>query len=287
MPQSSGLAALVAARAAIETREFEAARRLLARADAQVPSLAVPRLMLEAEMRSSSGSRWKRWPSCRRCARKRACTPPRCDSSCVHCRCARTIRGNSAARRSIGQTQGVRARRSGARACRCPCRRTRSARRHDAAGLRAYWTASVGGRSALAARCTRSRDELPRARWRSRSSRHRRPCTRAHLGFHAAHAIRGMPARGRDAPARAGRALARGAQPGSGAAVCARGCCASASSCGARRRPTSRRASRWTTRGGAQLALGELLARSGAAAKRMRISRRRSSSALAELGHPS
>jgi HemY protein len=51
VPQSSGLAALVAARAAIETRDYEAARRLLSRADAQVPSLAVPRLMLEAEMR--------------------------------------------------------------------------------------------------------------------------------------------------------------------------------------------------------------------------------------------
>ncbi len=55
VPQSSGLAALVAARAAIETRDFDAAQRLLGRADAQVPSLTVPRLMLEAEMRLDQG----------------------------------------------------------------------------------------------------------------------------------------------------------------------------------------------------------------------------------------
>lgn len=51
IPQSSGLAALVGARAAIDTREFAAAQTLLARPDAQVASLAVPRLMLEAEMK--------------------------------------------------------------------------------------------------------------------------------------------------------------------------------------------------------------------------------------------
>jgi len=55
MPQSTGIAALVAARSAIETRDFAAAEALLARADAQVQSLAVPRLMLEAEMRLESG----------------------------------------------------------------------------------------------------------------------------------------------------------------------------------------------------------------------------------------
>ena len=55
MPQSSGIAALIAARGAIETRDFAAAEALLARADAQVQSLAVPRLMLEAEMRLASG----------------------------------------------------------------------------------------------------------------------------------------------------------------------------------------------------------------------------------------
>jgi HemY protein len=55
IPQSSGLSALLAARAAIATREFGVAETLLARADASVPSLAVPRLMLEAEMKLEQG----------------------------------------------------------------------------------------------------------------------------------------------------------------------------------------------------------------------------------------
>jgi HemY protein len=55
IPQSSGLSALLAARAAIATREFGVAESLLSRADASVPSLAVPRLMLEAEMKLEQG----------------------------------------------------------------------------------------------------------------------------------------------------------------------------------------------------------------------------------------
>jgi HemY protein len=55
IPHSSGLAALLGARAAIATREFAAAEALLSRADAAVPSLAVPRLMLEAEMKLEQG----------------------------------------------------------------------------------------------------------------------------------------------------------------------------------------------------------------------------------------
>jgi HemY protein len=55
IPESSGLPALLGARAAIATREFAAAETLLARPDASVPSLAVPRLMLEAEMKLEQG----------------------------------------------------------------------------------------------------------------------------------------------------------------------------------------------------------------------------------------
>ena len=55
IPQSSGLSALVAARGAIETRDFEVAEALLARPDAEVGSLAVPRLMLEAELKLEMG----------------------------------------------------------------------------------------------------------------------------------------------------------------------------------------------------------------------------------------
>lgn len=55
IPHSTGLSALVAARAAIETRDFDAAEKLLARPDAEVTSLAVPRLMLKAEMKLERG----------------------------------------------------------------------------------------------------------------------------------------------------------------------------------------------------------------------------------------
>jgi len=55
IPQSSGLPALLAARAAIATREFGVAESLLSRADASVPSLAVPRLMLKAQMKPEQG----------------------------------------------------------------------------------------------------------------------------------------------------------------------------------------------------------------------------------------
>ena len=50
VPQSTGLPALLGARAAVDMREFAQAEALLARPDASVSSLTVPRLMLEADM---------------------------------------------------------------------------------------------------------------------------------------------------------------------------------------------------------------------------------------------
>jgi HemY protein len=55
VPQSTGLPALLGARAAIDMREFAEAEALLARPDASVASLAVPRLMLEADMALEQG----------------------------------------------------------------------------------------------------------------------------------------------------------------------------------------------------------------------------------------
>lgn len=55
MPRSGGLPALIGARAALEMRDFGAAAGLLARPDARVASLAVPRLMLEAELALEQG----------------------------------------------------------------------------------------------------------------------------------------------------------------------------------------------------------------------------------------
>ncbi len=50
IPHSGGVPALVGARAAVDMREFGQAEALLTRSDVAVPSLAVPRLMLEADM---------------------------------------------------------------------------------------------------------------------------------------------------------------------------------------------------------------------------------------------
>lgn len=55
IPHSSGLAALIGARAALEIRDFATVAALLGRADAQVTSLAVPRLMLAAELALEQG----------------------------------------------------------------------------------------------------------------------------------------------------------------------------------------------------------------------------------------
>jgi HemY protein len=55
VPHSSGLAALVAARAAIDVRRFDAAEGFLSRPEAQATSLAVPRLTLSAEIALEQG----------------------------------------------------------------------------------------------------------------------------------------------------------------------------------------------------------------------------------------
>lgn len=55
LPHASGLTALVGARAALETRDFAGAEAFLARAEAQTTPLAVPRMMLAAELALERG----------------------------------------------------------------------------------------------------------------------------------------------------------------------------------------------------------------------------------------
>jgi HemY protein len=55
IPQSSPVAALVGARAALETRDFTAATAMLERPDTHATNLAVPRLVLEAEVALERG----------------------------------------------------------------------------------------------------------------------------------------------------------------------------------------------------------------------------------------
>src|SRR5215472_5535529 len=56
LPYSSGLAALIAARAAIDVRQFDKAESFLSRSEAQPASLAVPRLTLSAEIALEQGA---------------------------------------------------------------------------------------------------------------------------------------------------------------------------------------------------------------------------------------
>jgi HemY protein len=55
LTRESGLAALIGARAALETRDFASASNFLAHPDAQRQRLAVPRMMLEAELALEQG----------------------------------------------------------------------------------------------------------------------------------------------------------------------------------------------------------------------------------------
>jgi HemY protein len=55
IPGSSGLSAIIAARAALDVRDFDGVESLLNRSDAQASSLAVPRLMLAAESALEQG----------------------------------------------------------------------------------------------------------------------------------------------------------------------------------------------------------------------------------------
>ena len=55
LPQSSALAALIAARAAIDVRQFDKAENFLTRSEVQAKSLAVPRLTLSAEIALEQG----------------------------------------------------------------------------------------------------------------------------------------------------------------------------------------------------------------------------------------
>lgn len=55
LPRSTGLPGLIGARAAADMRDFDASLGYLARADVRVASLAVPRMMLEAEIALEQG----------------------------------------------------------------------------------------------------------------------------------------------------------------------------------------------------------------------------------------
>lgn len=83
VPQSSGLPALLGARAAIDMHQFAEAETLLARPDAQVASLTVPRLMLEADMALEQGQPGVALAKLAELRREADCIPRRCGSRCA------------------------------------------------------------------------------------------------------------------------------------------------------------------------------------------------------------
>ena len=262
MPQSSGLPALVGARAAVDMREFGVAESLLARPDASVSSLTVPRLMLEADMalaQDQPGVALDKLAELRR-------------EAGLHTAALRLeVRALTAARRftdippivdqlvkrkvyDAGQGDMLRA---------TAHAEALTAFRSDANGLRAYWSKlsdtdrtnpkvaragataflSLGGDREAAdiiARCLERNWDADLAR-----------AVRAS----AASATRRASSRRRNAGSRRTTRMRRS---------CTRWVsCASASRCGARRRRTSRRALRSTDHWRVRVTLGELHARLG------------------------
>ena len=156
IPHSSGLAG--ADRRARGARDARLrGRAAIARApDAQAASLAVPRLMLDAEMKLERGARARRWRRCRARRTRRARTPRRCDSSCARCRAAGRHAEIPRAGRSARQAQGLRPR---SRASCCAPARMRkrcSGSRTTPAGLRAYWSKVADARPACIPKVARA-----------------------------------------------------------------------------------------------------------------------------------
>src|SRR5439155_21693649 len=126
------------------------------------------------------------------------------------------VRPDSVTRRPTGQARRIRRRtrrtgenRRAARAVACTGARCRGLARRveSAARIHAYAAADRARRGA----------ELPATGRRSRGRGSPRAEPRTRVEFRARRALRRMPASGRDAPDRAGRALARRSQPGRGA----------------------------------------------------------------------
>ena len=221
IPHSSGLAALIAARAAMETREFDVAEGFLSRPDAQVPSLAVPRMMLEAEIALERG---RGGDALARLAALKGEAGAHTAALRLELR-ALALAGRHAEvppivdqleKRKVYDRQQAELLRAVAHADALRGLAT------DAAGLRAYWhrlpdaertnprVAHAAARSFLLLGGDREAAEIAREE------------PRAGLGSGARGAVRAVPIARRQAAARARRALADASQPGRDAARRAR-----------------------------------------------------------------
>ena len=174
IPRSPGLPALIAARAALETRDFAEAARLLGSPDAQTASLAVPRLMLEAEMKLEQA---------RPAEALATLAALRKEAGLAHGgaapRVARNagrgpLRRDSAAGRPAGEAQGLRRERRRAPARRRACRGARRARERAPRGCAP--TGTISPKTSVA--CRRSRALRRRASWRWAATAKRRRSSR-------------------------------------------------------------------------------------------------------------
>ena len=194
---------------------------MLERPDTHATNLAVPRLMLEAEIALERGSRprrWRGWPSC---AAKRACTRRRNGSSC-----ARSRRPDAPAKFRRSSTSSSSARSTTPSRASC-CARARMPKRSRASRTTRRACARTGRACRKATGCSRR----SRARPRGASSQLGGDREAADILARSLDAnwdsepdaaLCRVPRARRDAPARNRRALARRAQPGRVAALRAR-----------------------------------------------------------------
>ena len=197
-----GFAALVAARAALDTRDFATAEALLTRSAVQTRSLAVPRLMLDAEMKLEQGRPIEALATLQLLKQGGGLAHRGAATRAARAAGRRPLRGDPAARRPARQAQGVR-RAAKATTCAAAAHAEElAARTHDPAGLRAYWSKLTD---------TEQRTpKLARAAARSFASwaaiaRPRRSCSEASSGI-------GSPSSSPNTP-NAGRRSPRGSSP--------------------------------------------------------------------------
>ena len=108
IPQSSGLPALIAARAAVDMRAFDAAEAMLTRPDAGTASLTVPRLMLEAELALEQGQPNDRAREARRAAPRSGIAHGGAAARSARADGGGPSRGGPAAGRPAREAQGLR-----------------------------------------------------------------------------------------------------------------------------------------------------------------------------------
>ena len=177
IPHSSPVAALVGARAALETRDYAAAAAMLDRPDTHATNLAVPRLMLEAEIALERGQPAEALARLAELRREAGLHTAAQRLELRALTAAGTPRRNSGARRPARQAQGLR-RRSRA-SC---CARARTRKRSRASRTMRRACARIGRACRRTTGCSRRWRAPPRrASCNSAATARRRTSSRKSL----------------------------------------------------------------------------------------------------------